>query len=137
MKLMSYVSNVFVIVAFLTCTSCQPPSIYIEIRSDPDQMEREILQAVPVGTLITNAEKIMKQNNFACEYVSNTSYSKFRKPGAGSIESRTISYKPSDILSCQITRSYYFIAYTKWRVIFAYKNQRVSNVVVSIESTGP
>lgn len=116
--------------------SCQASTKQLDIYNDPDEMEKEILQFISPGSLISDAERVMVQNGFKCQHINNTPYSKWRKPSGVSIEAKTIRYKPSDVLSCQRTQSF-LIARTKWYVTVAYKNQHVSNVAVSVDSTGP
>jgi hypothetical protein len=137
MKSILSVSGVFLGLCFsLICTSCLTPSIPIQFHSDPDQMEKEISQSIPPGTLITDTEKIMQQNGLTCEYQNNVPYGKSRyvRTAYNSRKFEVIWYPASDILSCS-KRNSYVIGYVEWIIIVPYKNQRVSNsVAVSRDS---
>ena len=128
--------NFLMMCSLLLNTSCYANSQQIKLYDDPDEMEKQLLRFIPLGSSITDAEKIMKDNGFQCTYILNTPYSKSRKPVKGSIEARSIIYKPSDTLSCKTNQSF-IIAYTTRYAIIAFEKQLVTNIVVSIESAGP
>jgi len=92
MKLASYLLKVIAFIYILSVSiSCQASKKQLELYSDPDELEKEILQITPIGTLISEAERVMVQNGFGCQYINNTSYSKRRKPNGASIEAKTTS----------------------------------------------
>lgn len=136
MKPLELIGNLLVICSLLLNTSCYANSQQIKLYDDPDEMEKELLRSIPLGSSITDAEKIMKDSGFQCTYRLNTPYSKWRKPVEGSSEDRSTIYKPSDTLSCKTTQ-YFIIAYTTRYATIAFEKQLVTNIVASIESAGP
>jgi hypothetical protein len=136
MKISELIGNLLMICPLLLNNSCYADLHQIKLQDDPDQMEKQLLRFIPLGSSTTDAEKIMKDNGFQCTYRWDTPYSKWRKAIEGSSEDRSTIYKPSDTLSCETTQSF-IIAYTRRVATIAFEKQLVTNIVASIESVGP
>ena len=106
----------------------------MEFLDEPDQMEREILRHVPIGSTTIDAKKEMGRNGFKCDPVKNRTFSKVRYDKNASGRIKQIIYRSQDFLYCAIRKG--FIVARRWQAAFVYKNGLITEIVVSTGLVG-
>ena len=107
-----------------------------QFHDDPDLMEEEISQFIPVGSSIDRAKRIMESNGFKCEYRENGIFSKMREdpnfPGG-----KQTLYKGVDFLSCDRSKIVGILREIRWKVAIVHdENREVMFISVNIGLTG-
>jgi hypothetical protein len=107
----------------------------LKFYDDPDRMEEEILNYIPIGTPVTDAKFLMEINGFQCQYIWNDRYSRNRKLQGSPMLKQTVSPKV-DFLSCDIYKGW-FIVSRRWQVAIVHQKSRVTDVSVSTGLLSP
>ena len=107
-----------------------------EFHDNPDLMEEEISQFIPVGSSIDRAKRIMESNGFKCEYVENGTFVKERDdpnfPGG-----KYTTYRRVDHLSCDRSKMVAVLRERRWQVAIVHdENREVEFISVNIGLTG-
>jgi hypothetical protein len=87
---------------------------------DPVAMRKIILQAVPIGSSVDDAQRFMEQQGFTCNRKTNASYQ---------------NLKGIDFLSCG--RSEGMIVHHDWSVVIIHRNAKLTDVLTNLWLTGP
>ncbi|MGB5969242.1 MAG: hypothetical protein WBG70_13040 [Spirulinaceae cyanobacterium] len=108
----------------------------LEFHDDPDLMEEEISQFIPVGSSTNQAKRIMESNGFKCEYNENLTFSKVRDdpnfPGG-----KYTTYRGVDYLSCDRSKMVAVLRERRWQVAIVHdENREVTFISVNIGLTG-
>ncbi|MDY6785129.1 MAG: hypothetical protein SW833_21730 [Cyanobacteriota bacterium] len=98
-------------------------------------MEQEIQRFIPLGSSVAEAQKIMEDNSFKCDYVEDGTFSRVRyNSNAPGGTTRTI-YRNVDFLYCDVSKG--FIVSRRWQAALVYEDSQVTFISVSTALTGP
>ncbi|MDY6785130.1 MAG: hypothetical protein SW833_21735 [Cyanobacteriota bacterium] len=97
-------------------------------------MEQEIQRFIPLGSLVTEAQKIMESNGFVCEYAENSTFIRGRHDPSAPGRIRQTIYEGVDYLYCDISKG--FIVFRRWQATLVHEDSRVTLISVSTGLTG-
>ncbi len=101
----------------------------IQLYNDDHLMRQEILRKIPQGSSIKQAQVIMEKNGFACSGIKNGSFAE-----STSEKGNYKYHKGINFLSCEKKKSG-FLSNRRWQIAIVDKNNRVSEVLVSVNTT--
>ncbi|MGB3691997.1 MAG: hypothetical protein WA865_23225 [Spirulinaceae cyanobacterium] len=124
------------ILLIIPTSGCWALGNRFKFHDDPDLMEEEISQFIPVGSSIDRAKRIMESNGFKCEYKENRTFSKARDdpdfPGG-----KYTTYRGVDYLSCDRSKMVAVLRERRWKVAIVHdENREVTFISVNIGLTG-
>ncbi|MGB3693925.1 MAG: hypothetical protein WA999_14470, partial [Spirulinaceae cyanobacterium] len=107
-----------------------------QFHDDPDLMEEEISQFIPVGSSIDRAKRIMESNSFKCDYRENGTFVEARDdpnfPGG-----KYTTYRRIDYLYCDLSKIVGVLRERRWQAAIVHdENREVKMVIVSTGLTG-
>jgi hypothetical protein len=100
------------------CRSPQPTIQPISLCSNESVMKAEVLQHIPVGTSIQDAERIMKQSGFECSFVEADGTN-------------------PPFLFCDIHKTEKWPVSRRWMISIQYTQDEVTDVTVGTGLIGP
>ncbi len=124
------------LVLIIPTSGCWALGNRFKFHDDPDLMEEEISQLIPVGSSIDRAKRIMESNGFKCEYIENDTFSRVREdpnfPGG-----KHTLYRGVDFLSCDRSKMVAVLREVKWLAAIVYdENREVTFISVNVGLTG-
>jgi hypothetical protein len=117
----SRLGGVLLLCAGLTlagCRSAQPNGQSISLHADETAMKAEILQHIPIGTPVHDAERIMIANGFDCSFVDADG-------------------DDPPFLFCDIYKAEKWPVSQRWLISFEYVEDKVTSVGVGTGLIGP
>ncbi len=124
------------LVLIIPTSGCWALGNRFKFHDDPDLMEEEISQLIPVGSSIDRAKRIMESNGFKCEYIENGIFSNMREdpnfPGG-----KQTLYRGVDFLSCDRRKMVGVLRQIRWQPSIVYdENREVTFISVNVGLTG-
>ncbi|NJO00901.1 MAG: hypothetical protein HC880_03715 [Bacteroidia bacterium] len=102
----------------------------LKFYEEPEKMRNEVLEHLPLGTSIDQAQIFMKKNGFKCQIQKDSAYAESKANGESQV------HKNRDFLYCDCSKSQKFLR-KRWQIIFDYQENNIKEVVVNFGLIGP
>lgn len=121
---MKRLSSLIFISLSMLIAGCGQSRVKIKLSGNPVQTKQEILKAVPLQTLISDAMRTMEKAGFQCGMHKNSDFSEGKK-----------LHKNIDYLYCD--KSQKRLVSRRWQVAIVARTNKVQDVYVSTGLIGP
>jgi hypothetical protein len=95
--------------------------------------KEKVLKAIPVGTPLPEAQRIMQARGFSCDLMEQRSFAEDNPEGG-----RQLHHGPKDFLWCDSGQRWFKFPVTKrWQVTLAHAQGAITSIHVGVGLTGP
>lgn len=102
---------------------------------DRSVMREVLLDAVPIGSNVKDAEAFMVSEGFACEIKRNARFVERRDDA--SVSGNHLTHEGIDFLECNRSEMAHLLIERKWHAAFVLDGETVRDVIVNLYLTGP
>lgn len=103
--------------------------------TDRAVMREFLLEAVPIGTNVKDAQAFMVREGFSCTIERNSSFSERNDDDPERGPHRTL--EGIDYLYCDRTELAHFLIDRRWQIAFVLNGETVSDLIVNVGLIGP